>query len=182
MMPVRRAWPVLVACVCAVAGLAGCSPATSNGGCCAARAPARPAYALDVTTAGRVRWQVPLGPPETGLQVSPVAVGAVAVFAHGGVSPQAGDVLYGLRLADGHRLWSRAFRPGHCGHVAVASPGRRAHRWQRATAAVGAHRSGGVHRAGPLDTPGRLRRGSARCARCARCCARRRGAVRRRRR
>jgi outer membrane protein assembly factor BamB len=66
-----------------------------------------------------VRWQVPLGPPETGLpaglQVSPVAVGAVAVFAHGGVSPQAGDVLYGLRLADGHRLWSRAFGQGIAG-------------------------------------------------------------------
>ena len=59
-----------------------------------------------------MRWQVPLGPPVTGLpaglQVSPVAVGEVAVFAHGGVSAQAGDVLYGLRLADGHRLWSRA--------------------------------------------------------------------------
>ena len=66
-----------------------------------------------------MRWQVPLGPPETGLpaglQVSPVAVGAVAVFAHGGVSPQAGDVLYGLRLADGHRLWSRAFGQGIAG-------------------------------------------------------------------
>jgi outer membrane protein assembly factor BamB len=33
--------------------------------------------------------------------VSPVTVGAVAVFAQG-------DVLYGLGLADGHRLWSRA--------------------------------------------------------------------------
>jgi len=56
-----------------------------------------------VTTAGRVRWQVPLGPhpPGSGLQVSPLAVGTVAVFAQG-------DVLYGLRLADWHRLWSRA--------------------------------------------------------------------------
>jgi outer membrane protein assembly factor BamB len=61
------------------------------------------AYALDVTTAGRVRWRVRLGPPLPGwgLRVSPLAVGSVAVFAQE-------DVLYGLRLADGHRLWSWA--------------------------------------------------------------------------
>jgi outer membrane protein assembly factor BamB len=62
------------------------------------------AYALEVTTAGRVRWRVPLAAPTTfgsSLQLSPLAVGAVAVFAQG-------DVLYGLRLADGHRLWSRS--------------------------------------------------------------------------
>jgi outer membrane protein assembly factor BamB len=64
--------------------------------------PAR-GYALDVTTAGRVRWQVPLRTPGPGLQVSPLAVGAVAVFAQG-------DVLYGLGLAGGKRLWSRAVR------------------------------------------------------------------------
>jgi outer membrane protein assembly factor BamB len=54
-----------------------------------------------VTTAGRVRWQVPLAGPALGSRLSPLAVGAVAVFAQG-------DVLYGLRLADGHRVWSRA--------------------------------------------------------------------------
>jgi outer membrane protein assembly factor BamB len=54
-----------------------------------------------VTTAGRVRWQVPLPAPGSGPQVPPLAVGAVAVFAQG-------DVLDGLRLTDGHRLWSRA--------------------------------------------------------------------------
>jgi hypothetical protein len=47
-----------------------------------------------------VRWQVPLGLAGSRPQVSPLAVGAVAVFAHG-------DFLSGLRLADGHRVWSR---------------------------------------------------------------------------
>jgi outer membrane protein assembly factor BamB len=100
MMLVRRACTAVLACACAVAGLAGCSSPVS--GDCSCPAPPKPAYALDVTTAGRVRWQVPLSPPGAGLQVSPLAVGAVAVFAQG-------QVLYGLRLADGHRLWSRAF-------------------------------------------------------------------------
>jgi outer membrane protein assembly factor BamB len=105
-MPVRRACSVVAACACAVAGLAGCS--SSGDALCApthCQVEVRPAraYALDVTTAGRVRWRVPLGPPPlgSGLQVSPLAVSAVAVFAQD-------DVLYGLRLADGHRLWSSA--------------------------------------------------------------------------
>jgi outer membrane protein assembly factor BamB len=104
-MPLRRACWVVLASACAVAGLAGCSSA-QHGLCAPAhcRVEVIPgyAYALDVTTAGRVRWQVPLGPPlpDSGLQVSPLTVGAVAVFAQD-------DLLYGLRLADGHRLWSR---------------------------------------------------------------------------
>jgi len=48
-----------------------------------------------------VRWQVPVAAPGSSLQLSPLAFGAVAVFAQG-------DVIYGLRLADGHRVWSRA--------------------------------------------------------------------------
>jgi outer membrane protein assembly factor BamB len=36
-----------------------------------------------------------------GSRLSPLAVGAIAVFAQG-------DFLYGLRLADGHQVWSRA--------------------------------------------------------------------------
>jgi outer membrane protein assembly factor BamB len=99
MLLVRRGCSVVLACACAVAGLAGCS--SGHGPVCACPAAAKPAYALDVTTAGRVRWQVPLGLPGAGLQVSSLAVGAVAVFAQG-------DVVYGLRLADGRRLWSRA--------------------------------------------------------------------------
>jgi hypothetical protein len=48
-----------------------------------------------------VLWQVPLAPSADGLQLSPLAVGAVAVFAQD-------DVLYGLSLADGHQVWSWA--------------------------------------------------------------------------
>jgi len=92
MTPVIRACSTVLACACAVAALAGCS---------SGRGPPRSApdaYALDVTTAGRVRWQVPLAGPS---RLSPLAVGAVAVFAES-------DVLCGLILADGHRVWSRA--------------------------------------------------------------------------
>ena len=112
MIPVHRAWSVVLACAFAVAGLAGCNSRPSW--VCACPKAAGPAYALDVTTAGRVRWQVPLGPPASGLQLPPLTVGAVAVFAQGDVLSQ-GDVLYGLRLADGHRLWSRAFTQGIAG-------------------------------------------------------------------
>lgn len=103
MMPVRRACSVVLACAFAVAGLAGCS--TVHVGptpCCASSQ----AYALDVTTAGRVRWQVPLAGAVFGSvsgRLPPLAVGAVAVFAQG-------DVIHGLRLADGHQVWSRATR------------------------------------------------------------------------
>lgn len=106
-MPVRRACSVLVACALAAAGLAACSGPSLV---CACPARAKPAYALDVTMAGRVRWQVPLAVGSGSL--SPLAVGAVAVFAQSNVVAQdgvlsQGDVLYGLRLADGYRLWSR---------------------------------------------------------------------------
>jgi outer membrane protein assembly factor BamB len=68
-----------------------------------------------VTTTGRVRWQVPVPRPALGSGgLSPLAVGAVAVFAQGGVV-SLGAVLYGLRLADGHRLWSRAVSQGIAG-------------------------------------------------------------------
>lgn len=91
-MPLRRACPTVLACACAVAALAGCSSGHGP------PSPAPNAYALDVTTAGRLRWQVPLDGPS---MLSPLAVGAVAVFAQS-------DVLCGLRLADGHQLWSSA--------------------------------------------------------------------------
>jgi outer membrane protein assembly factor BamB len=106
---VGRACSVVLACACAVAGLAGCSSAQDSL-CppphCRIEVFPGHAYALDVTTTGRVRWRVPLGPPPgvSGLQVSPLTVGAVAVFAQE-------DVLYGLRVDDGHRLWSRAVSP-----------------------------------------------------------------------
>ena len=100
MVPARRACSAVVACAFAGAGLAGCSSGQGplSPVCCSAPS----AYALDVTTAGRVRWQVPLARPTLGSnRLSPLAVGAFAVFAQG-------DVLYGLRLADGHQVWSRA--------------------------------------------------------------------------
>src|SRR5271166_3482214 len=95
-MPVRRACSVVLACACAVAGLAGCSSGHGP-----PRSLSPNAYALDVTAAGRARWQVPLPLPALGSgRVSPLAVGPVAVFAQR-------DVLYGLRLGDGHQVWSR---------------------------------------------------------------------------
>jgi outer membrane protein assembly factor BamB len=103
-MSLRRAWPVALACACAAAGLAGCS----SGRPVPSPTPAPHAYALDVTTAGRVRWRVPLAQSADGLQLSPLAVGAVAVFAQD-------DVLYGLSLADGHQVWSTAIRQGIAG-------------------------------------------------------------------
>jgi outer membrane protein assembly factor BamB len=104
MMPLRRACLAVLACAFAIAGLVGCGSGPGPVVQCDCARAFSPAYALDVTTAGRVRWQVRLagGMSESGAsQPSPLAVGPVAVFAPGGV-------LYGLRLADGHRVWSRA--------------------------------------------------------------------------
>jgi outer membrane protein assembly factor BamB len=61
--------------------------------------PPEHAYVLDVTISGRVRWQVPACWPEDEPQLSPLAIGPVAVLAQF-------NRLYGLRLADGHRVWS----------------------------------------------------------------------------
>jgi outer membrane protein assembly factor BamB len=106
-MPMRRACWAALACACAVAGLAGCS--SGDGPPTSCSEPPEHAYALDVTTAGRVRWQVPAAQPGYGLpQLSPLAVGAVAVLAEG-------DALYGLRLADGHRVWSWTGSPDIAG-------------------------------------------------------------------
>jgi outer membrane protein assembly factor BamB len=113
MVLVPRACSFVLACAFAVAGLAGCGGVPHM--VCACPARPKPAYALDVTMAGQVRWQVPLGLPGSGQQPSPLAVGAVAVFAQSDVLIRGragglpGSRLYGLRLADGHRLWSRVF-------------------------------------------------------------------------
>jgi outer membrane protein assembly factor BamB len=124
MMLVRRACLVVLAYACAVAGLAGCGSGQGPVMECDCPATPPPAYALDVTTAGLVRWRVPLAPAEPGLQVPPLAVGAVAVFVQD-------DVLYGLRLADGRRLWSRAVSQDIAGMwrwqdliVVLTGPGR----------------------------------------------------------
>jgi outer membrane protein assembly factor BamB len=103
-MLARRACSAAAACACAVAGLVGCSSSAPMLFPCSG--PTGHASALDVSTAGRVRWQAPLAVPDgmgPSPQPAPLAVGSVAVFAQD-------DVVYGLRLADGHRLWSRVGR------------------------------------------------------------------------
>src|SRR5215468_5674289 len=115
MMLMRRALSAVLGCAFAVAGLAGC---TWHGPACVCPARPRPAHAIDVTMAGRVRWRVPLSPPGSAVPGSPLAVGAVAIFAQSDVLIRmrggefVGTRLYGLRLADGHRLWSRAVSQG----------------------------------------------------------------------
>ena len=67
---------------------------------CTARACVRPrCHRPRAGCAGRRRW--PRRTAGIGPQLAPLAVGSVAVFAQE-------DVVYGLRLADGHRMWSRA--------------------------------------------------------------------------
>jgi outer membrane protein assembly factor BamB len=77
------------------------SPRTTVGQSACGPPPPRHAWAVDVTTAGRINWKTPLktrGNP-SGPAVSPVPVGPVAVFAQDGI-------VHGIRLADGHPLWS----------------------------------------------------------------------------
>lgn len=77
------------------------SPRTTVGQSACGPPPPRYAWAVDVTTAGRINWKTPLktrGNP-SGPAVSPVPVGPVAVFAQDGI-------VHGIRLADGHPLWS----------------------------------------------------------------------------
>jgi len=103
----RRVCFIALVCACAANGLTGCGSGdrTLAGPC--GQPSVRGAWAIDVTTAGRVRWQTPLAAQGNGITVgrplSPLAVGAVAIFTQD-------DVVYGLRLADGHRLWSWASR------------------------------------------------------------------------
>ncbi len=63
--------------------------------------PPRHAWAVDVTTTGRVLWRTPLATRGNSLSqaLPPVTVGAIAVAAQDGI-------VHGLRLADGHPLWS----------------------------------------------------------------------------
>jgi outer membrane protein assembly factor BamB len=123
--PVRhmcmRTWPwpavaLLVVAVaasgCASAGgttggeRAGTPPNPSPAGTSGASAqecgpfPPRHAWAAEVAATGRIAWQVPLAARGTDSLggVPPLLTGSVAVFAQDGI-------VYGLRLADGHRLW-----------------------------------------------------------------------------
>jgi outer membrane protein assembly factor BamB len=63
--------------------------------------PARYAWAVDVTTAGRIIWQTALTTRNVGfaITVQPLVVGTVAVLAQDGI-------VHGLDLGDGHPLWS----------------------------------------------------------------------------
>jgi hypothetical protein len=106
MTAMRQVAFIALACACAAAGFTGCGGTDRipfPGGC--GQPSVRRAWAIEVTAAGRVRWQTPLAAQKNGFGVgtpmSPLAVGAVAVFTQD-------DVLYGLRLADGHRSWSWA--------------------------------------------------------------------------
>lgn len=102
MNSVRRIAFFALACACAAAGLAGCGGGDRSpfpDGC--GQPSVRQAWAIEVTAAGRVRWRTPLATQGNGAPTSPLAVGAIAVFTQD-------DVVYGLRLADGNRLWSWA--------------------------------------------------------------------------
>jgi outer membrane protein assembly factor BamB len=70
---------------------------------CGGPVPARRAWATEVSAGGHVRWQVrlPTAGNNPGNAQDPVVVGGVALFAQDGV-------VHGLRLADGHQLWSWA--------------------------------------------------------------------------
>jgi outer membrane protein assembly factor BamB len=80
---------------------AGARTATaSDSGTC----PTRSAWATDVTSAGRVAWQVrlPTAAQQQGVVIAPLVIGGVAVFAEE-------NAVYGIRVSDGHKLWRRAF-------------------------------------------------------------------------
>src|SRR5262249_10337994 len=64
--------------------------------------PPRYASAVDVTRTGRTLWKTPLATRSgtySSTAVVPVAVGPVALFTQDGI-------VHGIRLADGHPLWS----------------------------------------------------------------------------
>jgi outer membrane protein assembly factor BamB len=110
----RFAVPLLAACSLGVAACGSSHAGAAAAGAarpsrsplppgCGGPVPPRHAWATDVSPDGHVRWQVRLptfgtNPLDAG---SPVAVAGVALFAQDGV-------VHGLRLADGHRLWSWA--------------------------------------------------------------------------
>jgi len=92
----HRVWLAGIACACAASGLTGCSAAKLQ-----CHVPPLRTWAVEVTSAGQVRWQtrLPLREGILGEGTAPLAAGLVAIFSQD-------DVVYALRLADGHRLWS----------------------------------------------------------------------------
>jgi outer membrane protein assembly factor BamB len=63
--------------------------------------PPQHTWAIDVSSAGQLRWRTPLPEQEgiLGEGTAPVVAGSIAIFSQD-------DVVYALRLADGHRMWS----------------------------------------------------------------------------
>jgi outer membrane protein assembly factor BamB len=76
------------------------APARAENVSCPAPPP-RHAWAVAVSDAGRVLWRTPLSTRDEAVDspIPPLVVGQVAVLAQDGA-------VYGLRLGDGHRLWS----------------------------------------------------------------------------
>jgi outer membrane protein assembly factor BamB len=93
----HRVWLAGIACAGAAAGLTGCSSAGNLATC---GPPPQRTWVLEVTSAGEVRWQTRL-PLQEGVfdGTAPVVAGSMAIFSQD-------DVVYALRLADGHRVWS----------------------------------------------------------------------------
>src|SRR5271165_5413496 len=92
----HRVWLAGIACACAASGLTGCNSAQLQ-----CYVPPLRTWGIEVTSAGQVRWQTRLPPREGifGEGTAPLAAGPVAIFSQD-------DVVYALRLADGHRVWS----------------------------------------------------------------------------
>lgn len=78
---------------------ASSAPAPDLGTC-----PARGAWATEVTSAGRVAWQVrlPTAAQQQGVVLQPLVIDGVAILAEE-------NAVYGIRLSDGDQLWRRAF-------------------------------------------------------------------------
>jgi outer membrane protein assembly factor BamB len=97
--PRHWVWLAGLACACAASALIGCSAAGVGPLTC--NPPPQRTWAIEVTSAGEVRWQTPLPMQEgiLGEGTAPLAAGSIAIFSQD-------DVLYALRLADGHRVWS----------------------------------------------------------------------------
>jgi outer membrane protein assembly factor BamB len=80
---------------------------SANGGAVASEAgscPPRSAWATEVTSAGRVAWQVrlPTAAQQQGIVLQPLVIGGMAIFAEE-------NAVYGIRVSDGTVRWHRAF-------------------------------------------------------------------------
>jgi outer membrane protein assembly factor BamB len=84
----------------ATAPTTGPARGTPAGGSCGPPPP-RYAWAVEVSTAGRMLWKTPLATrnAEVSPDVPPLLAGSVAVFAQDGI-------VHGLDIASGHPLWS----------------------------------------------------------------------------